>query len=60
MISCKKDSSLSEPKSPMFIPVSTISFDPESAIFWAIFTVFLIVSLRLLPLAKGIVQKEQL
>ena len=44
------------PKSPIFTPVKTISFIPLSAISLAALTTFSMVSERLAPRAKGIVQ----
>ena len=58
-IKSKNDSLDPAPKSPIFTPVSTISFVSVCAIFSAIFMVFSIVPLLLIPLALGIVQKVQ-
>ena len=59
LIKSKNDSLDPAPKSPIFTPVSTISFVSVCAIFSAIFMVFSIVPLLLIPLALGIVQKVQ-
>jgi hypothetical protein len=48
------------PKSPILTPVKTISLTPFSAISTAFLRMFSTVSLRLLPLACGMVQNEHL
>ena len=55
----KKFSPVLAPKSPVFTPVSTISFMPLATISSACLTTFAMVSLRLAPRAKGMVQNEQ-
>jgi len=55
-IRSKKVSLLCFPKSPILTPVKTTSFFPSFSNSFAFKIVFSIVSLLLLPLAKGIAQ----